>query len=67
MQKAERIKEQKIIKFAYVNSKLEEKTTAVKEKEREKFDGKHKKDANTFGGQLLMTGVRAVPEWRQGL
>lgn len=56
-----------MIKYAHVGSKLEEKTTAIKEKEREKWDGKEKKEANTFGGQLLMTGVRAVPSWRQGL
>ena len=55
-----------MLKYAYVNSKVDEKTTAMKEKEREKFDGKEKKDANTFGGQLLMSG-RAVPSWRQGL
>lgn len=56
-----------MIKYAHVNSKLEEKTTTVKEKERSKFDGKAKKDANTFGGQLLLTGMRAIPQWRQGL
>ena len=61
------MKEQKLIKYAHVNSKLEEKTTAIKEKKRQKFDGKDKKEANTFGGQLLMTGIRAVPSWRQGL
>jgi hypothetical protein len=67
LKKAERMREQKIVKYAHVNSKVEEKTRAVKEKEREKFDGKEKKEANTFGGQLLMVGMRAVPEWRQGL
>lgn len=56
-----------MIKYAYINSKVDEKTTAIKEKQRSKFDGKEKKDANTFGGQLLMTGVRATPSWRQGL
>jgi hypothetical protein len=67
LQKNEEIKEKKYVKYSHVNSKVEEKTTAVKEKQREKFDGKEKKDANTFGGNLLMTGVRAMPSWRQGL
>jgi hypothetical protein len=31
------------VKYAHVSSKVEEKTRAVKEKEREKFDGKDKK------------------------
>jgi len=61
------MKKDKIIKYSYVNNKLEHKTTAMKEKEREKFDGKDKKEANTFGGQLLMTGVRATPAWMKGL
>ena len=67
IQKAQKMKEQKMIKYAHVGSKLEDETTAIKEKKRSKFDGKEKKEANTFGGQLLMTGIRAVPSWRQGL
>ncbi len=62
-----KIKESKFVKYSHVNNKLEHKTTAMKEKEREKFDGKDRKDANTFGGQLLMTGVRATPAWMKGL
>jgi len=34
----------------------------MREKQRDKFDGKDKKEANTFGGQLIMTG-RATPSW----
>jgi hypothetical protein len=52
-----------MLKFAYVAPKFEENTVAMKEKKRDKFDGKDKKEANTFGGQLLMSG-RAVPAWR---
>lgn len=55
------------MKYSHVSNKLEHKTTAIKEKEREKFDGKDRKEANTFGGQLLMTGVRATPTWMKGL
>jgi hypothetical protein len=51
------------VKYSHVGARLDQKTTAIKEKEREKFDGKDKKEANTFGGQLLMTGVRATPSW----
>ena len=54
-----------MLKYAYLNNKLDEKTTAMKEKQRDKFDGKEKKDANTFGGQLIPTGIRAVPGWMQ--
>jgi len=50
-----------MIKYAHVSNKLEEKTIAIKEKAREKFDGKEKKDANTFGGQLFVGGMRAIP------
>lgn len=56
-----------MVKYSYVNSKLEEKTTSIKEKEREKFDGKNKKDACTFGGNLLHHGIRATPAWMKGL
>ena len=56
-----------MIKYSYVNSKLEEKTTSIREKQRDKFDGKDRKDANTFGGNLLGIGVRATPQWMQGL
>ena len=51
------------MKYSYVDSKLESQTTAMKEKQREKFDGKARKEANTFGGQLMMTGIRATPSW----
>lgn len=61
--KESRRKEEKFIKYSHVDGRLTQKTTAMKEKEREKFDGKEKKEANTFGGQLLMTGVRATPSW----
>ena len=66
-QKQAKMKEDKFIKFSHVNNKLQHKTTAVKEKQREKCDGKEKKDANTFGGQLMMTGVRATPAWMTGI
>jgi hypothetical protein len=56
-----------MVKYSYVSSKVDEKTTAVKEKQRDKFDGKNKKDANTFGGNLLHQGIRATPTWMQGL
>lgn len=66
-QKEEELRERKLIKYSHVNSKLEEKTTAMKEKERGKYDGTNPKEANTFGG-IIGTGVgRAVPSWRQGL
>ena len=51
------------MKYSHVTPKLDKKTTAMKEKERGKFDGKDKKEGSTFGGQLLMTGVRATPSW----
>ena len=65
-QKEERRREEKFTKYAYLNNKLDHKTTAIREKEREKFDGKEAKQANTFGGQLLTTGVRATPTWMKG-
>jgi hypothetical protein len=55
------------VRFAHVGSKWEDATSAAKEKRREKFDGKGPKEADTFGGQLIAVGVRAVPEWRRGL
>lgn len=61
------MRDEKFVRFAHVGTKIEQKTTAVKEKEREKFDGKERKEGNTFGGQLLMTGVRATPSWMKGL
>ena len=56
-------------KYYNVESKLSHETKAAKGKAREKFkEGKdQKKDAMTFGGQLLSTTVRAQPSWRKGL
>ena len=55
------------MEFNHVRSKLDEKTTAMKEKQRTKFDGNNPKDAETFGGNLGVMHGRAVPSWRQGL
>jgi len=54
-------------KFIHVQSKLNEETTAIVSKKREKFTGKGGKDALTFGGEVLHTQMRAVPSWRAGL
>jgi hypothetical protein len=54
------------VKFSHVVNKLEKKTTAVREKERPKFEGKEGKEASTFGGQLLLAGARATPSWLKG-
>ncbi len=56
-----------MVKYAHINSKLDEKTTAIKEKARSKYDGQNGKSANTFGGDLLQIPSRAIPAWRQGL
>ncbi len=55
------------IKFAYVEPKLEEETTAIAGKKTQKFDGKNPKYADNFGGQAVRTTGRAIPSWRQGV
>mmetsp|Transcript_31961 Transcript_31961/g.36347 ORF Transcript_31961/g.36347 Transcript_31961/m.36347 type:complete len:595 (+) Transcript_31961:106-1890(+) len=54
--------------YKFVGSRLEEKTTALKVKERTKHDPTvdGQRIANTFGGQILHAG-RAIPSWRQGI
>ncbi|CAD8179496.1 unnamed protein product [Paramecium octaurelia] len=61
--------EDKYIKFAYVESKLNETTKAAELQKRQKFDPKidNGKYADTFGGNLLGAGRRAIPGWRQNL
>lgn len=56
-------------KYDKVESKLNHQTKAAKEKARQKFQmGKDsKKDAMTFGGQLIGPTIRAQPAWRKGL
>ena len=52
-----------------VESKLNTKTAAIKEKKRDKFDPTKDRgrDAMTMGGNLLGVASRAMPFWRQGL
>ncbi|CAK57204.1 unnamed protein product (macronuclear) [Paramecium tetraurelia] len=61
--------EDKYIKFAYVESKFNETTKAAEQQKRQKFDPKidQGKYADTFGGNLLGAGRRAIPGWRQNL
>ena len=53
-------------KLGKVESRLTHETRAMKEKQREKFDGREdgKKDAMTMGGNVLGMGARALPFWR---
>ena len=57
------MKEKASIQFAYVQSKVLEPSKGLK---RDKLNIE-KKDAITFGGNILGVGRRAVPTWRQGL
>ena len=56
-------------KYEKVESRLGQQTKAAKGKARDKFkEGKDdRKDAMTFGGQLMGPSVRAMPAWRKGL
>ena len=56
-------------KYAKVESRVNEETKTAQGKKREKFDSKREsgKDALTFGGQLLGTGLRAQVAWRRGI
>ena len=57
------MKEKTYIQFAYVQSKVMEPSKGPK-RDILKIE---KKDALTFGGNILGAGRRAVPTWRQGL
>ena len=55
-------------KYAQVESRIGHETAAMQSKRREKFRaGDERKDACTFGGQLVHAGLRAQPAWRKGL
>jgi len=53
--------------MAKVESKLEYKTTAVIQKQRNKHDFQSNKDACTMANNVLGRMSRAVPEWRKSL
>jgi hypothetical protein len=55
------------VRWAYVGSRVEQQTESARDKARGKFDGQSRKEADTFGGQVLAMGGRATPSWRQGL
>jgi len=57
----------KVEMLAKVESKLEVKTTAMKQKQRAKHDFKSSKDASTMANNVLGKMARAVPEWRKSL
>lgn len=57
----------KVEKMAKVESKLEYKTTAVIQKQRNKHDFQSNKDASTMANNVLGRMCRAVPEWRKSL
>ena len=56
-------------KYDKVESRLNQVTKAAKGKNRDKFKAgvDDKKDAMTFGGQLVGPSMRAQPSWRKGL
>ena len=56
-------------KYAKVESRVNEETKTAQGKKREKFDSKRDsgKDALTFGGQLIGTGLRQQASWRRGI
>ncbi len=62
-----KFKFKKISELEKVESKLNEKTEAIKEKQRKKHDYKSNKIADTMGGNVLGRIGRAVPQWRRGL
>lgn len=67
-EKSERVKQKFEENFKHVSSKLNSETTALKSKKREKFNADSmKRDALTFGGDVLRTQIRAIPSWRVGL
>lgn len=57
----------KVEKMAKVESKLDYKTTAVVQKQRNKHDFQSNKDACTMANNVLGRLSRAVPEWRKSL
>eukprot|EP01022_Parablepharisma_sp_SALTPOND_P032990 TRINITY_DN87_c0_g1_i1.p1 TRINITY_DN87_c0_g1~~TRINITY_DN87_c0_g1_i1.p1 ORF type:complete len:520 (+),score=108.43 TRINITY_DN87_c0_g1_i1:458-2017(+) len=68
LERVEKMRQTMQSNFKHVPSKLTSETAAQLSKKREKFDGKgEKKDALTFGGNLVYTQMRAVPSWRAGL
>jgi len=51
-----------------VESRVGHETAAITGKKRDKFkDGDAKKDAMTFGGNLLGIAHWAIPTWRKGI
>ena len=56
-------------KYDKIESRLNKVTTAAKGKNREKFKAgvDAKKDAMTFGGNIIVPTIRAQPSWRKGL
>ena len=68
-ERQKKLLEEKSYKFAYVDSKLDDETTAAKTKKRDKFDIANEKGraAETFGGHVVRFTGRAIPMWRQGV
>jgi hypothetical protein len=68
LERQERAKRKTQEHFRHVAPKLNAETAAQVQKKRDKFDGTtNKRDAHTFGGEVLHTQMRAVPTWRAGL
>ena len=57
----------KVEKMAKIESKLDYKTTATVQKQRQKHDFTNNKDAGTMSNNVLGKLSRAVPEWRKSL
>jgi hypothetical protein len=65
-EKQRKLQDERFIKFAHIDSKLQVPTKAIEQHKRTKFDPKidQAKYAETFGGNLQGAGRRAVPSWR---